>query len=546
MPQMIPSRPVEGCPKSENDVFRVLEASLPKDWIVIHSKRFVLPATRRHPHSIEREVDFIIFNPTRGYIGLEVKGGQEVGRDQEGWYSIDFFGKTHRLKQDPGAQAQSATHTMKRYLEDLPEFGSWTPAYGWGVCFPGVTIDKDLDASLPRDFVLDKTDLTDVKTELDRVFAANGMQEGLIPQSKIQSFLKALAPTFKLAPSLASRFDEERPYIVELTSEQNDILDMFEEFNRVAVKGAAGTGKTLVAMEKARRLAAEGKRVLLLCFNRPLADYLARKAEGFVVETFHRFAKTMCSRAGIKFKEPFDKNEKVNFWHEEAADLLQQALEVYPDERYDAVIVDEAQDFKPVWWIPVETLLADRSDGVLYVFYDPNQEIYGGGPADDLGLKATSLKYNCRNTKNIAEYSCKLVGLEPYLKPGAPVGETVIVSSSCKDSKDMVDAVRKFVHKLVNENNISTKQIAILTTGSVKFSPVHRVGKLGNVALVSLQHEPGPNEIRFESLHRFKGLEADVVILCDVKPGSEESAPKHLYVATSRARHLLAVFKYDG
>ena len=174
-----------------------------------------------------------------------------------------------------------------------------------------------------------------------------------------------------------------------------------------------------------------------------------------------------------------------------------------PAKRYDAVIVDESQEFRPVWCIPVETLLSDKRDGVLYVFYDPNQERYGGGPADDLGLKATSLKYNCRNTNNIAEYSCKLVGLEPYLKPGAPVGETVIVPSSCKDSKDMVDAVRKFVHKLVNENNISTTPIAILTTGSVKFSPVHRVGKLGNVTLVSLEHEPGPNEIRFESLHRF-------------------------------------------
>ena len=84
MPQMIPSHPVDGCPGYEITVFDALKKELPKDWIVIHSKRFVLPGTYKHPKPIEREVDFIILNPKRGYIGLEVKGGQEVGMDPDG------------------------------------------------------------------------------------------------------------------------------------------------------------------------------------------------------------------------------------------------------------------------------------------------------------------------------------------------------------------------------------------------------------------------------------------------------------------------------
>ena len=160
----------------------------------------------------------------------------------------------------------------------------------------------------------------------------------------------------------------------------------------------------------------------------------------------------------------------------------------------------------------------------MYVFYDPNQQIYGGGPAEDLGLKATKLKYNCRNTKNIAEFSCKLIDFEPVLKTGMPVGEGVVLSQSNKDSKDMVDAVRKFLHKLIHENGISTEQIVILTTRKIESSPISKVGKLGNISLVSLEQKPGPNEVRFSTLHRFKGLEADVVIVCDVQPGSEESS----------------------
>ncbi len=139
---------------------------------------------------------------------------------------------------------------------------------------------------------------------------------------------------------------------------------MFEEFNRVAVKGELGLAKTFVAMEKARRLARNGKRVLLLCFNRPLADFLAKRAEGFVVETFHKFAAQFCKRASIPFKEPADDSKKEEFWSTEAAVLLHQAMQVYPDERYDAVIVDEAQDFKPDWWIPVEGLLKNTSSSI--------------------------------------------------------------------------------------------------------------------------------------------------------------------------------------
>lgn len=542
---MIPTRPVEGCPYSEKIVFKALEEDLPKDWIVIHSKRFVLPKFGNNRSPVEREVDFIIFNPKRGYLGLEVKGGKEIGRNNGKWYSIDHHGEKHDDMRDPGQQAQGATKTIKKYLNTLPAFTGWAPADGWGVCFPGVTATRDLDASLPSQFVIDKSGLSDIKTQLDKLADANGMKEGLIPDVKIQAFLKALAPTFKLAPSLASKFDTERSALIQLTDEQNDILDMFEDFNRVAIKGAAGTGKTVVAMEKARRLATEGKRVLLLCYNRPLADHLATKCEGYNVETFHRFARIMCSRAGIPFKEPLDKSQKQKFWDTDAAELLEQALQTYPDERFDAVIVDEAQDFNSDWWIPIETLLGNNDDSILYVFYDPNQQIYRGSPAEELGLKTTMLKYNCRNTKNIADYSCKLVDCEPIVKPGAPAGEAVVLSTSHKDGKDIVDAVRKFLHKQVNENGISTSQIAILTTGKVEASPLHKVGKLGNISLVPLNQKPGSNEVRFSTLHRFKGLEADVVIVCDVKPGAEESSSKHLYVATSRARHLLAVFKYS-
>ncbi len=78
---------------------------------------------------------FLILHPKRGFLGLEVKGGQDVGRDLNGWYSIDHFGNRHGIK-DPGKQAQNATHTVSSYLKNFAEFAAWQPAYGWAFAFP--------------------------------------------------------------------------------------------------------------------------------------------------------------------------------------------------------------------------------------------------------------------------------------------------------------------------------------------------------------------------------------------------------------------------
>jgi hypothetical protein len=124
MPQMIPSQPITGCADSENGVFEALKSTLPGDWIIIHSRRFVLPAIGQFRTPKECEVDFLILHPKRGFLGLEGKGGQDIGRDHDGWYSIDHYGNRHSIK-DPGAQAQNATHTVSNYLKNFAEFAIW-------------------------------------------------------------------------------------------------------------------------------------------------------------------------------------------------------------------------------------------------------------------------------------------------------------------------------------------------------------------------------------------------------------------------------------
>ena len=131
--------------------------------------------------------------------------------------------------------------------------------------------------------------------------------------------MQLLAPRVSLAPSLAATVTEDGAALVRLTEEQFDILEILCAFPRVGVSGGAGTGKTLVAMERARRLAAEGRRVLLLCYNRGLAAYLKPRADGFTVSTFHSLCDTLSTAAGLPWPTAPVGPDAQAFWCSQGA-----------------------------------------------------------------------------------------------------------------------------------------------------------------------------------------------------------------------------------
>ena len=532
---MLPPRPDADTPDSERKVFAALERHLPRDWTVFHSRRIVLP--RQGGGSVESELDFLVIDPSRGILGLEVKGGVEIGRDEEGWYSGTI--PRHRIK-SPGAQAQRAMHTLQEYLRTT---GAAVPAFGWGVVFPDAESPDALGPELPSRLVIDASSMQWADKAVDAVFdAAIGAGTPLSPAAVAQ-LVQMLGPRVSLAPSLSATVSEEGAVLVRLTQEQFDILELLAAFPRVGVSGGAGTGKTLVAMERARRLAAEGRRVLLLCYNRGLAAYLKPRADGFTASTFHSLCDALSKSAGVPWPAAPEGPDAQVFWREQAPALLLQALDRLPDERYDAVIVDEAQDFHEYWWIAVEKLLRRPAEDMLWVFFDPQQNIYGGSAWEALGLRTAPLAYNCRNTQRIARYAYGLVNAQPRLRPGTPEGVGVSVEQ-CTSEREMLDAVRRALHRIIVEGRLSADRVVVLSPHSTRTSAVWRARTFGNLALVQYPAAPGPGEVQFATLQGFKGLEADAVVLCEARKGHQHSSAQHLYVASSRARHVLAVAEY--
>jgi hypothetical protein len=141
----------------------------------------------------------------------------------------------------------------------------------------------------------------------------------------------------------------------------------------------------MLAVDKARWLAAQGMRVLLTCYNRPLADHLkgvVRSYDRVQVFGFHELCTSLMKEAGVRLK--LSSNVGPASYEELLPKALANASAVLGP-RFDAIIADEAQDVASSWWLPLLTLLEDPDGGVLYVFSDDNQAIYrppGGLPEE--------------------------------------------------------------------------------------------------------------------------------------------------------------------
>jgi hypothetical protein len=546
MAQILPATLPRDTPKSERIVHEAARR-LPDEWQVYHGRRIVITAgPNRQP--FEGEVDFFFLHPSWGLMVMEVKGGSAITLREGTWRSTSHDdGKENKIK-DPGKQASRVAHKVGEALNADPLFGrnDWRVSFSWCVCFPGMTLPQGakLPPGLPDERVLLSGDLENLEQSLIRAFKSDQRRPVEELSRQLMKAIHArLLPSLDLVESLPSAIDRQNRVFLRLTEEQGQILRSLEGIPRLRIAGAAGTGKTLLAVEKARRLAEEGARVLLLVFNEPLAKSLRKGRGRYAVHHFHGLVADYVKAAGMTPLKPPDEPEaQSRFWDDEAPELLLEALERVDGARYDAVVIDEGQDFLGNWWEVIEELLTEPHTGTLYVFLDDRQNLYGGTPPEHLALHPIALTRNCRNTRRIAEYAGQCIDAELEVWSEAPEGSEVVVRD-CKTPDEEQAAIERLLTRLVCEQQLRTEQVVVLSARSRSRSCLAGVDRLGDFALVGLDQTPGKREVRFDSLYRFKGLEADCVILCDVPRGRSSRPALPLYVGASRARHELYVIR---
>lgn len=556
MAKLIPGISVEEIAlKPERDVARELVNQLPDDCLIYHSYPWLKPDRHDRTGKVtlrEGEADFVVILPSHGLLILEVKGGEIRYDEQSGqWSRVRPNGQLRGIR-DPFEQARRNTHFLKDRITDLgfPGFKSLPFAYGYAVVFP----DSDYHGPMPPGaepaIILSSGDLHYFDRRIPNVLAkwAPKAVPGPMDVKTVDIIRNSIAPSFQLLPVLFRQVADQEDALVRMTNEQVRAFDMLANQKRAAVEGVAGSGKTLLAMAQAERFAKSGNRnTLLVCYNKTLAEWLRSRMreslQGLVTIThFHGLCSDWCRRAHVEFRP--NKGDTEKFWKEEAADLLLSAIDVLPD-RFDAVIVDEAQDFYTDWWLPLEHINAQADEGPLYVFYDPAQNLFIKEPGALPELSGPyPLPTNCRNTKKIAGTCEAIIGRVVPTREDAPEGvETQFVTVAGR--KEAGEAVNTKLDEWVRKGKLKMSQIAVLSPNRYRNSVVAGIKGATLPFTEDLSDWQDNQAVLFSTIRSFKGLEADGVIMVDVvEPGSSPVFSQvDYYVGCSRAKHVLVVIK---
>ena len=537
IPDYVRSNPYR---EAEIDVYEQLQSQLPGSFRCYYSRPWLgLTASGEEK---EGEADFVVAHPEHGFLVIEVKGGAVRRLEgSEQWISKNRLGITNNIK-DPVKQASDSKHVLLKKLKDDIRLSRKFITARHGVILPNCSPPgRDLGPAMPLWLFAFSKDMDNLGNWVSARLAnhEDGELSGNGLGSEGMKILHALlAGPVELRVNLQRSLRADKREIERLTRDQLDVLDSLEDHPQMSISGGAGTGKTLLALEKACRLAEQGQRVLVTCFNQPLGQYLGRVTGGYsgiVAANFHAACLALVKQSGGKIPEAATMDL---FFRESLPTALVDALASNPDLSFDAVIVDEGQDFPSEWLTALRLCLKDPEHGQMYVFYDDNQKVYrlDGGWLLELPPSRFLLTRNMRNTKSIHDCSKPWYRSPRVVRASGPAGEPV-AWREIPGNRDLPQAVGAILSELVGQHGVSWGDIAILTGASTENSPLVKGGQIAGAPFVDAS-QAHSGRLVFDTVRRFKGLDRPVVLLTEVGRLTDQEL---VYIALTRPSLLLYV-----
>lgn len=522
--------------QAEVKVFDRLSTQLPDRFTVFYSSPWL--GTDHLGNELDGECDFLIVHREYGLLAIEVKGGRiSFSPEEDQWRSKDRNNHRSKIK-DPVNQARRAKHELLKKLKDYRKWSTRRINAAHGVILPDSSVPSgDLGADRPRKIFCDFKQFRDCLPDWinDRMnVGARPTNCSPLGSDGILALEALLAKDFNLSFQIgAALFDDELAFST-LEPVQYQVLTHISGIPRAQIRGAAGTGKTVLAVEEAIRSSAAGRRTLLTCFNRTLGDNLVQKLgdrEHLTVGNFHKICRKAAEQAGLVVQggvsRPVD----------ELPQLLYEAVSARTDLKWDAIIVDEAQDFEEDWWISVEAALNDRAQ--LRLFFDSNQSLYERDEASIHGLEASpiSLNLNLRNTKKIHAGSNEhYSGLETTAV--GPEGLDIHWIEA-RTAEEKAALAYKELRRLLNAESVQSQDIAILLESSEAVADFMELARRGGIETEGA-NDVNTGAVIVDTTRRFKGLERGAVIF--VAPdGGNPKRQELAYVGFTRARSYLTV-----
>ena len=504
---------------TERRVVENLRDRLSDSWYIIPRLDI---ATAKRPF----EVDVLIFHQDYGIAGIEVKGGRLRVDDGEWYRGSDI------IEPSPPRQAQNACYELRKRLRKHHD------------CFQHLEIQhaialpdcEDVGATtlgVLRDQILFRTDLENLFSRVqDLMLAKHNI--GPLTAQQIEEFVAVVRPNihFQWDPEAQAR--DARLSLNRIMRHQVDALSTLDANPFVFVDGSAGTGKTQLAIEWARRSASRGERVLLTCFNIPLGDYLQKTmsyAENVIADDFVQAILRIPGMPPIPTPDKMDDD-----WYRLAVSQHVELYSAHLEHKFDTIIVDEVQDFHPEWLEALKSLLREDGPQRLLLTGDAMQNLYGRKAIDYINShkpSLASLSENCRNTQQIGDLLRRLGGAR--MATASPDGQGIFWIEA-NETEELISALETELEDLVGQRNIDPSHILIVSA-SKKDQLLIVETDPGHFECTSWE-DRGEANIVCETIHRSKGLEFDVVILIAM---AEEVSDSLLYVGSSRAVSLLTV-----
>ena len=508
----------------EKKVYDCLK-KLPDDYTVFYSVAWQ-QKNRIRQNVTWGESDFTILHPNKGILVIEVKSGGISYKNGE-WLQTRLDNNMTKHMQDPLLQANRSKYRFIDIIKEVKGFGQQC-AVESVVWFPSISRNvkySQLPLSYKDEIIFREDDIEDPERAINKAYNYyNSREHTNMDKSMVKRIIEHLAPEFDLIESVNSKKEEKEYSFLKLTREQSTLLDYLIEQRKVTIQGTAGTGKTLIAVEEAKRLSDEGRIVLFLCFNHFLCEHLNEN----------------CQYANVKYfnlhKLLYNFSGNYNIRDDEYLEILNKIKDkLY----FQDIIIDEAQDLNDDV-INFFSNLSDEKDGKFYVFYDKNQLIYQRKNADWIERSECKLvlSKNCRNTLQIAITSNNIIDINTKWNENIVNGDMPQIIFA-KDKKLTILAIEKLI-KDYRSKGFKNDEITILTTLTEEKSVLNGQEYIGDNKIVK---EIDNENIFFTSSRKFKGLESNVIIIVDVEKEEflDEEKKRNLYVAASRAKHKLDI-----
>ena len=516
--------------ESEEPVYVALRDQLGDDYSVLHSYPWLRPW--RGDALLEGEADFVVVHPRRGILVLEVKGGETIRHDGRRW--CRDTGDGPKEFQDPFVQARKNMHALLDIIRERSgrRLSKDDMAHGYAVVFPHLDYEGLPPPHADKAIIISRKHLLMMGQAIEAAYgswtdAPNAPQP--LGHEQYRLLLNdCLMPKFRVFRPVGPDISNAAERLLELTETQAQVFEGLYVQDRVLVEGVAGSGKTFLALNRAIAFARQGKRTLFVCYNKELAAWLRVQVEEdsttatfrdlLTVNHFHSLAADLAKDAQIDFRPQAGGPPTDAFWNDEVPDLLEQAvLNLGEAAQYDAIVVDEAQDFCLGWWYVLTNSILTKSDGPLYAFLDPNQSLRGEvqWPEVEFGARF-KLTINCRNTQRIATASASVLSLTPHLFKRAPVGGALRVLRAGSD-RQQKGLVLQELRSLLQREGVTPQQIAVIGPAAKDKGSLADVSEVDGVPFVTstLTWRAGGG-VLVTTARSFKGLEAEVVVLYDL------------------------------